>query len=251
MPSGVHLGTTVLEPSPVDANERIASRTQSPAVSRGHSENLLAKAADRFDGWREVPISREQIGGVELISLCEDHEIDRQHDVDGFLDHDRGDPVPARQCGEIPVHSPVDSDSQTAQELLQLLGRRALHAPSLEPTQVNGNSFVGLLDVSQESALVGVEPRAARTIDLADVVARGSPIAISNELARDLREIEHAEPVEPQSPQAVIPVVAVDEDDRSLRHGQLQRRKEPRCVAEPDAGAVKVEPPWRYRRARV
>lgn len=79
----------------------------------------------------------------------------------------------------------------------------------------------------EEAPLFGVERSISRLGDSSDVVSSRGPIAWMGQLLGDLPVVERPDGTKSSTNESVIPIVAVDKQDRSLIHGE----KKPRRVA--------------------
>jgi hypothetical protein len=115
---------------------------------------------------------------------------------------------------------------------------------------MDGDSFVTRLELGEIAALFRIEVAIPGLFDLANVVPGSDPLARSQQFAGNGRVVELPKAGHTNVPERVIPVAAINKDDRAIRH--LDRfpgnggptKKSPGVWAlGPDTGGIRPEFP--------
>jgi hypothetical protein len=156
--------------------------------------------------------------------------------------------MPSREGQEAVEDVGIQPGRQVVEILEQLGSRLVLHRAGLDPAKVAGDAPVGGAQAREEPPLIRIELGVADLSDLSDVVPGAEPFGRPHKLARQGGVVEPGHVVEAEVAQRVVPVVAVDEEERASGHGRSPTgrtaNKNPGVWREPDTGGIKPEFPW-------
>ena len=142
----------------------------------------------------------------------------------------------------------IDPLGQVGKVGAQFTCRCIVGTPRLQTSEVHADSSIAPLELRQEVPLCGIQLRIARLGDTADIVSGRNPQPGPGQFPGYARVVQAPEVAYAYRLEPVVPVVAINEDDRpvgrfeAVRHDRA--KKNPGVWQEPDPGRMKTSLPW-------
>ncbi len=212
------LRVAIFEPLFFQSNERVRRRSKLCANGWRHCVDLFTTTAYSTNGRREVAVGRQQISCIVFISFSHNHHVYREHHIHCFLDQRSDALMTSSDRYQIMTNRLVNPNLQVRHMSEQFTRSLILDRPFLDTTKVRAYPVVCRLERCEKTPLCDVKRRISCLRNLTDVVASRLPLSWSDQLLRELTVVQSAHAFQAETLDRVIPIVAVNEDDRTIRH---------------------------------
>lgn len=215
-------------------DERVDRLRELRAAQRGRRIHLLPELSHRFHGRRVVAVGRQQVGCIVRTANRHGYEVDRQEDVDGFLNEHGRVCMAFGDLAQFAEDSGIDLGRQFAEVFTQLFRGFVGDRAWFDSAEVNREARIRAFEAGKKAPLLRVQRRVELLVDLTDVVTGRDPFARTEQFLGDLPSVEARAIFYIHVAKRVIPVVPIDENYGTVRHDRSQ--KNPGVWWVPDTG---------------